>query len=95
MKVGPCRAAFPRYFYNSTATSCEQFIFGGCGGNTNNFETKEKCEATCSGVTGTFFFSFFFKLLKFLIMPSFYLEGFACWSNVELMNYVKSNRLNL
>lgn len=53
MKVGPCRAAFPRYFYNSTAMSCEKFIFGGCGGNTNNFETKEKCEATCSGVTGS------------------------------------------
>lgn len=51
-KVGLCRAAFPKFYYNSTSMSCERFTYGGCDGNGNNFDTKEKCEETCSGVTG-------------------------------------------
>jgi len=27
--------------------SCEEFIFGGCGGNDNNFENKDSCLAAC------------------------------------------------
>lgn len=45
--VGPCDAVFPRWFYNSDTAECEEFIWGGCGGNANNFETKEECEAMC------------------------------------------------
>ena len=45
---GPCRAAFRRYFYNSTSEQCEQFIYGGCRGNANNFETQESCIAGCT-----------------------------------------------
>uniref|UniRef100_A0A1A7YII5 Serine peptidase inhibitor, Kunitz type, 2 n=2 Tax=Iconisemion striatum TaxID=60296 RepID=A0A1A7YII5_9TELE len=53
MKVGPCRAAFPRFFYNVTNQICSGFIYGGCEDNGNNFETQQECEATCSGVTGS------------------------------------------
>ncbi|XP_017296584.1 BPTI/Kunitz domain-containing protein 4-like [Kryptolebias marmoratus] len=52
MKVGLCRAAFPRFFYNVTSQTCSSFIYGGCEANDNNFETQEECEAACSGVTG-------------------------------------------
>ncbi|KAJ8308387.1 hypothetical protein KUTeg_013261 [Tegillarca granosa] len=45
--VGRCRAAVPRYFYNLSTRVCERFIYGGCDGNQNNFETKEQCERTC------------------------------------------------
>mmetsp|Transcript_18435 Transcript_18435/g.44039 ORF Transcript_18435/g.44039 Transcript_18435/m.44039 type:complete len:125 (-) Transcript_18435:19-393(-) len=45
--IGFCRAAYPRYFYNATSGCCEFFIYGGCGGNNNNFETVEECRATC------------------------------------------------
>ena len=45
--VGHCRAAFPRWFYNSTSQRCESFTYGGCGGNANRFETRELCESAC------------------------------------------------
>ncbi|KAK3084457.1 hypothetical protein FSP39_013863 [Pinctada imbricata] len=45
--VGPCRAAFRRYFYNKKTGHCERFIYGGCGGNKNNFKTLQKCKETC------------------------------------------------
>ena len=45
--VGPCRAAFPRWFYNSTSQRCESFTYGGCKGNANRFESKELCESAC------------------------------------------------
>ncbi len=45
--VGLCKAAFPRFYYNSVTKDCEQFIYGGCGGNNNNFVTKTECEITC------------------------------------------------
>uniref|UniRef100_A0A673C7E1 BPTI/Kunitz inhibitor domain-containing protein n=1 Tax=Sphaeramia orbicularis TaxID=375764 RepID=A0A673C7E1_9TELE len=41
MKVGSCRAAFPRFFYNVTDQTCRRFTYGGCDANSNNFETKE------------------------------------------------------
>uniref|UniRef100_A0A673C7A5 Uncharacterized protein n=1 Tax=Sphaeramia orbicularis TaxID=375764 RepID=A0A673C7A5_9TELE len=50
-EVGSCRAAFPRFFYNVTDQTCRRFTYGGCDANSNNFETKEECESTCSGVT--------------------------------------------
>lgn len=48
--VGPCRAAFPRWFYNSTAKQCQRFIYGGCGGNKNNYETQDHCNSNCAAV---------------------------------------------
>merc|ERR1712154_12018 len=48
--VGPCRAAFPRYYYDASRAICERFFYGGCNGNANNFHTQADCEAKC-GVT--------------------------------------------
>ncbi|GFR11582.1 papilin [Trichonephila clavata] len=45
--VGPCRAAFGRYFFNKETGQCEHFIYGGCGGNDNNFLSQDDCEAVC------------------------------------------------
>ncbi|XP_071535769.1 uncharacterized protein [Panulirus ornatus] len=44
---GMCRAFFKRYFYNATADKCQEFIFGGCLGNDNNFSTMEECQEEC------------------------------------------------
>ncbi len=51
--VGPCDGVCPRYFFNAESGQCEEFIFGCCEGNANNFPTLEACEAACqSGVGG-------------------------------------------
>ena len=36
-----------RWFYNATTGSCVPFSYGGCGGNFNNFLSKEKCQKVC------------------------------------------------
>lgn len=46
-ETGPCNAAFQRWYFNADAGQCEQFVWGGCGGNANNFETLAACEAAC------------------------------------------------
>ncbi|XP_008122564.2 eppin [Anolis carolinensis] len=47
--TGPCKAAMPRFYYNWGSKRCEKFIYGGCYGNLNRFETKEECERACKG----------------------------------------------
>nr|P0DN15.1 RecName: Full=U-actitoxin-Avd3n; Short=U-AITX-Avd3n; AltName: Full=AsKC11; Flags: Precursor [Anemonia viridis] len=47
--VGFCRARFPRYYYNSSSRRCEKFIYGGCGGNANNFSSYYECHIKCFG----------------------------------------------
>ena len=44
---GPCKARFPRYFYNATSSKCEKFYYGGCLGNKNNFRTIQECTRKC------------------------------------------------
>ncbi len=45
--AGPCEAAFPRYGYDNAVGYCIPFIYGGCEGNDNNFESLEECDAAC------------------------------------------------
>nr|Q8T0W4.1 RecName: Full=Kunitz-type serine protease inhibitor cvp2; AltName: Full=Cysteine-rich venom protein 2; Short=cvp2; Flags: Precursor [Pimpla hypochondriaca]CAD27738.1 cysteine-rich venom protein 2 [Pimpla hypochondriaca] len=43
--VGLCKASIPRFA--SVGGKCQEFIYGGCGGNANNFQTQAECEAKC------------------------------------------------
>nr|SPP68599.1 TFPI-like multiple Kunitz-type protease inhibitor 2K3 [Colubraria reticulata] len=45
--TGDCKGAFPMYFYSSESGQCEKFIYGGCGGNGNKFNTVEECQSAC------------------------------------------------
>ena len=54
LKVGPCRAMFPRWRYDAPSARCQLFTFGGCKQNNNNFLSEKQCESACSGVTGTY-----------------------------------------
>uniref|UniRef100_A0A5S6Q5D2 BPTI/Kunitz inhibitor domain-containing protein n=1 Tax=Trichuris muris TaxID=70415 RepID=A0A5S6Q5D2_TRIMR len=47
MDIGPCKAAIPRWYFNSHTRTCEQFTYGGCEGNMNNFESREDCQGRC------------------------------------------------
>jgi hypothetical protein len=47
--VGPCEAYIPSYYFNAVTAQCEPFVYGGCDGNGNRFDTLEECEATCLG----------------------------------------------
>ncbi|KHJ78412.1 Kunitz/Bovine pancreatic trypsin inhibitor domain protein [Oesophagostomum dentatum] len=47
IKTGRCKAAHKRYGYDAKLGKCVSFIYGGCGGNKNNFETMLECKKTC------------------------------------------------
>ncbi|NXW56445.1 SPIT1 inhibitor, partial [Eurystomus gularis] len=51
-KVGWCRGSFPRWFYNPRLQQCEEFIFGGCKPNKNNYLREEECKLACKNVRG-------------------------------------------
>nr|XP_026695132.1 papilin-like isoform X6 [Ciona intestinalis] len=46
---GPCKGSIPRFYYNPTTNRCQIFVYGGCAGNDNNFETPRQCQALCGG----------------------------------------------
>jgi len=49
---GFCRALMPSYFFNTDSGMCEKFNYGGCGGNSNRFETLKQCEDRCENALG-------------------------------------------
>ncbi|XP_065119801.1 kunitz-type protease inhibitor 1b [Paramisgurnus dabryanus] len=49
--TGPCRAHFPRWYYDPANQKCHRFTYGGCENNHNNFEKQDDCLEQCSGVT--------------------------------------------
>jgi hypothetical protein len=45
---GVCLAYIPRFWFNSATGRCEAFVYGGCGGNENNFESASDCIDACA-----------------------------------------------
>nr|XP_014093874.2 kunitz-type protease inhibitor 2 [Bactrocera oleae] len=46
-EIGRCFGIFPRFAFNLNNRRCEKFVYGGCDGNSNNFESKAACESVC------------------------------------------------
>ncbi|XP_061332043.1 amyloid beta precursor like protein 2 isoform X1 [Pezoporus flaviventris] len=51
--TGPCQAVMPRWYFDPNKRKCIRFIYGGCGGNRNNFESEEYCMAVCKKMMPT------------------------------------------
>ncbi|RZF45831.1 hypothetical protein LSTR_LSTR013726, partial [Laodelphax striatellus] len=45
--AGPCQQQIPVWYFNYETSKCQLFIYGGCEGNANRFETEEQCERQC------------------------------------------------
>ncbi|VDK72503.1 unnamed protein product [Anisakis simplex] len=45
---GPCSGKHRRFYYDRESGQCEQFEFGGCLGNSNNFVHLADCEKRCA-----------------------------------------------
>ncbi|VDD83232.1 unnamed protein product [Mesocestoides corti] len=47
IQTGMCKANFLRWGYNAATQQCVPFLYGGCGGNANQFKSKTVCEKAC------------------------------------------------
>ncbi|KAM3955376.1 inducible serine protease inhibitor 2-like [Aphomia sociella] len=48
LTAGMCRAEFHKYGYDTSLRACREFVYGGCHGNQNNFNTLAECQAACN-----------------------------------------------
>ncbi|WP_438016267.1 BPTI/Kunitz domain-containing protein [Sorangium sp. So ce315] len=48
-EVGPCDAAIRSYWHDPSTGVCVPFIYGGCEGNENRFESLATCQEACQG----------------------------------------------
>ncbi|PKK22055.1 collagen alpha-1(VII) chain [Columba livia] len=52
MDEGSCQNYVLLWYYHTESNTCRPFIFGGCRGNSNRFETKWRCERRCKTSAG-------------------------------------------
>ncbi|BFZ24594.1 hypothetical protein BsWGS_27633 [Bradybaena similaris] len=44
-----CGVALKRYYFDRATMECYKFIYGGCQGSGNNFQTLQSCNMACLG----------------------------------------------
>jgi len=49
---GTCSDQILRWFYSNETGLCQTFLWSGCGGNENNFNSSMYCLHACNGTTG-------------------------------------------
>lgn len=47
LEVGPCKALFEVFGFDTATGECVPFVYGGCQGNANRFDTLVECEQAC------------------------------------------------
>ena len=45
---------------------CEKFLYGGCGGNHNNFYNASDCLSFCQGTQNIYIYTWFSLIIEFL-----------------------------
>ena len=79
MSEGSCSNHTDRWYFDHEANECKTFVFKGCNGNENNFETRDKCESQCNGKKGSTildtssflasnYFHFTFSVISFTLL---------------------------
>ncbi len=46
---GTCNAYFQAWYHDPATGVCKPFVYGGCGGNDNRYDSLEACQKSCSG----------------------------------------------
>lgn len=46
---GNCEAYFEAWYHDPATGICRPFVYGGCGGNENRYDSLEACQKACSG----------------------------------------------
>lgn len=46
--AGHCKGRIPSFYYRPETGSCDCFVYTGCGGNGNQFETLDDCMSECN-----------------------------------------------
>uniref|UniRef100_A0A9J8CVW2 Tissue factor pathway inhibitor-like n=1 Tax=Cyprinus carpio carpio TaxID=630221 RepID=A0A9J8CVW2_CYPCA len=49
---GACFAILHKYYYDNEAKICRTFLYGGCRGNGNRFDSREDCHKVCLARSG-------------------------------------------
>ncbi|XP_026859325.2 BPTI/Kunitz domain-containing protein isoform X2 [Electrophorus electricus] len=52
MDPGTCFASIVMYYYDTTEKNCRMFLYRGCQGNGNRFESREDCQTRCRARSG-------------------------------------------
>ncbi|XP_060543034.1 kunitz-type serine protease inhibitor HNTX-852-like [Pantherophis guttatus] len=47
MDEGACLQYVVLWYFHPETETCRPFIYGGCGGNANQFPSKQSCEGRC------------------------------------------------
>ncbi|WKY03565.1 hypothetical protein Q1695_004932 [Nippostrongylus brasiliensis] len=50
LRVGDCKQSVKQYWYNAETRTCEGFIYTGCQGNNNRFNSMNECHRFCRNV---------------------------------------------
>ncbi len=50
--TGSCTNFTRKWRYDPLSGRCNDFWYGGCGGNGNRFETEDKCKTRCVSPPG-------------------------------------------
>ncbi|CAD5219044.1 unnamed protein product [Bursaphelenchus okinawaensis] len=50
LDIGGCNNPTERYYFDSDNQVCKKFVYSGCDGNLNNFESEKECRDYCRGL---------------------------------------------
>jgi len=50
-ETGPCRMVLNQFYYDADQRLCLPFVYGGCRGNRNRFDSEDDCYNACSSLT--------------------------------------------